>query len=45
MIVLEHKQSFLPEMQFIIVVSPKAGVLEYQDIKTKLKHVFKKITE
>jgi ribonuclease P protein component len=45
MIVLEHKQSFLPEMQFIIVVSPKASVLNYQDIKTQLKHVFKKITE
>jgi ribonuclease P protein component len=45
MIVLEHKQSFLSEMQFIIVVSPKARVLEYQDIKTQLKHVFKKITE
>jgi ribonuclease P protein component len=45
MVVLEHKQAFLPEMQFIIVVSPKASALNYQDIKTNLKHVFKKIME
>ena len=45
MIVLELKQEFIPEMQFIVVVSPKASTLEYQALKANLKHVFKKIME
>jgi ribonuclease P protein component len=45
MVVLELKQSFLPEMQFIVVVLPKASALDYQEIKANLKYVFKKITE
>ena len=44
MIVLEHKQVFLKDMQFVIVVLLKANTLNYSNIEYQLKQVFKKIT-
>lgn len=45
MIVSEHTLSFLPHVQFVIVVLPKANTLNYSNMEHQLKQVFKKITE
>lgn len=45
MIVSEHTLSFLPHVQFVIVVLPKANTLNYSNMEHQLKQVLKKITE
>lgn len=45
MIVSEHTLSFLPHVQFVIVVLPRANTLNYSNMEHQLKQVFKKITE